>query len=201
MSLNRLTFFELSQKVWDDSIQHQDILDEAGLRFKKGEIKDSQLINLMVTMRNTVLLNFPIKLKHDLDTLTMREHLFKQLRSRLTGGGAFYWSGSRESGNQYFVSLVEDIAEIDLKDMTQYKDIQDRAISSLAKVYYFRDSAAERVKDIAESYLDLPSNKKVAEENHKKRHRLTMFKKQKIADEELVNSAFGKGSHYYKSSL
>ena len=193
MSLNRLTFFELSQKIWhDDSIQHQDILDEAGSRFKRGEIKDWQLIDLMNGMREKDGLIFPIKLKQDHDTPAMRGNLFKKLRSRLTGGGAFFWSGSRESGNRYFVSLVQDIAKIDLKDMTKDIDIQDRAINSLAKVYFSRDLAAERVKDIAESYLNLPNNKK-------KRHRLSIFKRQKKAEKEMVNSAFGKGSDYYKS--
>ena len=52
MPLNFLTFHELKQKVWDETIPNQDIYNEGISRYKAGSIKSYELISLVVTMRD-----------------------------------------------------------------------------------------------------------------------------------------------------
>jgi hypothetical protein len=75
--------------VFDESIENQDILNEAGLRYKANTIKDWQLAKLIASMQDRDKLIFPAKLQYD--TPAIRKYLFEELASQVTMAGLSYW--------------------------------------------------------------------------------------------------------------
>lgn len=154
MSLSKLPYNELLGKIGDDSSTNQLILNQLMSLYKKGEIFHWQFISGFYMMRNREFLIFPVSLKND--SPIVRKYFFHLLRSRLSSSGAAYWSGYPESSDDDFKNLVNDLSKLDYKDLSSFVHMQDRIINSLAKLAIKSHVAADRIRDIASAFLDLP---------------------------------------------
>lgn len=100
---------------------------------------------------------FPVSLKNN--SPIVRRYLFELLASKFGTSGPGFWSCNDEGQDRDFIKLLSDIQNLDIHDLSKYEHIQDRAISTLARLTIKFGPAADRIRDIASAFLDFPGVK------------------------------------------